>query len=45
MLLGAAASLHREIGMMIDLTMADAYYDGQTEFEVKGVEMAKGSEL
>lgn len=45
MLLDAATSLHREIGMVIDLTMADAYYDGQTEFEEKGVEMAKGSKL
>ena len=45
MLLDAAASLHTEIGMVIDLTMADAYYDGQTEFEEKGVEMAKGSKL
>ena len=44
MLLATAASLHKEIGMVVDLTMADAYYDGHAEFEEKGVEMAKGSE-
>lgn len=42
MLFDTAASLNKDIGMVIDLTLTDNYYDGHIEFEEKGVEMAKG---
>lgn len=38
-LLDAASRLGKEIGMVLDLTMAESFYDGEKEFGQKGVRM------